>query len=201
VHRAVSIYGKSRLGYSVVLVQSWCARSRVLALCSVVVLRYRSGILPQHLDSAFDVSDALDVPALASTWPYDSVSRCLHFRLTDSFRSRFDLSSSTRRVRELDGTLGVVRRWCGRLRYVHRDFALDLLIVGTDPYLQLAVVFWLVSSRSVRCLLRHPYHLVSLCIRRHLHRFRGSNRPRRLSTPSARPYGLLAWFFDFARSF
>ena len=53
----------------------------------------------------------------------------------------------------------------------------------------------------MRCLLRHPYHLISNGIRRHLHRFHGSNRPQCLSTPSARPNGLLAWFFDLACSF
>ena len=43
-------------------------------LGAVSLLRRACGV-PQHLELMYDISDALEAPALASTWPYDSVSR------------------------------------------------------------------------------------------------------------------------------
>ena len=71
-------------------------------------------MLPQHLDFIFDISGALDAPALASMWLYDSVSWLSCFRAVDISRLRFHSSSSTRRIRERDGIPGVLsgcHRW------------------------------------------------------------------------------------------
>ena len=55
----------------------------------VPLLRRGCGVLPQHLDTEYDISDALDAPALASTWLYDSVSRSSDLsRLRLSFPQR-----------------------------------------------------------------------------------------------------------------
>ena len=66
---------------------------------------------------------------------------------------------------------------------------------------QLTALSRLVSSRGLCRSLRHACHLVSHHIRRIRHHSGASNRSRRLSTPSARLYGLLAYFFDVACSF
>ena len=67
--------------------------------------------------------------------------------------------------------------------------------------LQLAASSRLVSSRGLHCLLRHPCRLVYHHIQRLRHQSGASNRPRRLSTPLARPNGLPARLLDTARSF
>ena len=68
-------------------------------------------------------------------------------------------------------------------------------------YLQLAVSGQLISSRHVCRSLCHPFCVLSHRLRRPRHHSGVSNRPRRLSTPSARLYGLLARFIDFVHSF
>ena len=85
--------------------------------------------LPQHLDFVCDISNALDVPALALTSPSDLVSQSSHFRSSDLSRLQFDLSSSTRQVQELNGSFRVIERWCGCLRHVRCDVMLDLLVL------------------------------------------------------------------------
>ena len=52
-----------------------CAGWSQLTPVAVSWLHCGCGVLPQHLDTIYDIPDALDAPALASTWLNDSVSR------------------------------------------------------------------------------------------------------------------------------
>ena len=57
---------------------------KVAPQCFVLIvslLRHRCGVLPQHLDTVYYISDALYAPALASTWLYGSASRPSRFDL------------------------------------------------------------------------------------------------------------------------
>ena len=104
-----------------------CTHFTWIVTGAVFLIHHRCGVLPQPLDCICDVSDVLDLPALALTWQYDLVSQSSHCRSSDLFSLQFDLSSAMRQVRELDGSLRVVGRWCGHLRYIRCDVTLDLL--------------------------------------------------------------------------
>ena len=95
----------------------WYVRSWILELCNVLLVWYRSGMLPQHLDFIFNVSDVPNATALASMWLYDLVSQSSHFRSADPSRSRFCSSLTMWRVRLVDGTLRIVGGWCGYQEY------------------------------------------------------------------------------------
>ena len=93
----------------------------------VFLVHHRCGLLPQPLDCICNISDALDSTALALTQWYNLVSQSSHCWSSHLSSARFESSSTTRQVQELNGSLRVVGRWCGRLRYVRCDVALDLL--------------------------------------------------------------------------
>ena len=77
---------------------------------AVSLVRHRCGVLPQHLEPIYDVSDALDAPYTASTLLYDSVSRPFQIFSTDLSRSQLQSSSTTRWVYVLGRTSWMVDR-------------------------------------------------------------------------------------------
>ena len=95
---------------------------------AVSLLRRGCGMLPQHLELMYDVSDALEAHALASTWPYDLVSRLSPFRSSDLSSSRLELSAMTRWVHGLGRTSWMVTRWLRWLRYVAFRSLIEFLL-------------------------------------------------------------------------
>ena len=100
---------------------SKCARSSSIDSGGFIFAFPGSVSLPHHLWSICDMSGAFDSPDSASTRPCGLVGPP---GVTDISRSRFCLSSTTRRVWVVHRSLGIVGKWCGRLRYVrHFVFA------------------------------------------------------------------------------
>ena len=90
---------------------------------------HRSGMLPQHLDFIFDISDALNEPALSSMWLYNSVSQSSYFHSANPSRSQFRSSSMTWQIQLVDGTLRIIGGWCGQFRYVRHLVACESLVL------------------------------------------------------------------------
>ena len=78
-----------------------------------------------------------------------------------------------------------------------------VMLHSTCWYWPLSPASSCISTRfdSQHVLLVVPSSCISHCIWHHLHCFCGSNHSRHFSTPSARPYGLLACFFNLMCSF
>ena len=110
---------------AMVVALSKCAHSSSIDSGAFVFAFRGSVSLPHHIWSICDMSGAFDSPDSASTCPCGLVGPP---GVTDISRSRFCLSLTTRRVWVVHRSLGIVGKWCGRLRYV-RHFAFALFVL------------------------------------------------------------------------
>ena len=160
-----------------------CARSTSIDSYGFIVAIPASGSLLRHLYSIYTVSDRSNSPNSASTRSHDLVGPLVG---TDVSRSRFDSSTTMRRVRLVGRVSMVGGRWCGRPMCVRHPVVAPSVLTCLDFSQWTRVDSFRVAACAVLSALS-PIRLVAISVALALPTALGVSRLDSLARMATRP--------------